>query len=505
MVEMRQLYVLWRSNGARHGQDVRQERRDDLFYFCRQNARRTTSSGAWPGALHGPRRAAAHSARSERLDRTFVMVKPDGVQRGLVGEIVARLEGRGSSSSRRGSSASRRSAWTGTTPSTWRSRSTPASSSTSCPGRACSWWSRGRTRRETVRTLTGATNPLEAAPGTIRGDFGLEIGRNVIHAADSPESAAREMGIHFPDGVVEYRPDRCAGPLRVTPSLFRADRRPDISSPRTCECMKGMLLLAAVLAIALAMAGCTGTPKPAPGVPGAADASVNETLRVFASGAQQALDRMDANVSAAAAALGATGLTGPGAEGTLLNLSRSGNGSGNYSNRRRHVRPERRDPRSDAHGLSVRRWREYPRLTERQAALNGTPGLSPKINLVEGFRGVALAYPVRNASGITGGVSLALRPERLLAVPALAALGNTSHALSAVQTDGTIIFDTNPGLIGQSILNATEYRGGDRLREDRPADCLDPLRVRAVPGQRDGPGPCLADCRPPRHRLAARR
>jgi nucleoside-diphosphate kinase len=48
-----------------------------------------------------------------------------------------------------------------------------------------------------VRTLVGKTNPQEAAPGTIRGDFGIDIGRNVIHASDSPESAAREIAIHF--------------------------------------------------------------------------------------------------------------------------------------------------------------------------------------------------------------------------------------------------------------------------------------------------------------------
>jgi len=225
--------------------------------------------------------------------------------------------------------------------------------------------------------------------------------------------------------------------------------------------MKGMLLLAALLAISLTAAGCTGTgpgtTMPTPGTPGAADASVNETLRVFAAGAQQALDRVDANVSAAATALGTTGLTGPGAEGVLLNLSRSGNGSGNYSadavtfNRNGEILAVMPEDYQFAVGANIH---GSPNV---QAALNGTPGLSSKISLVEGFRGVGLAYPVRNASGVEGGVSLALRPERLLAVPALAALGNTSHALSAVQTDGTIIFDANTRLIGQSILNATQY------------------------------------------------
>ena len=53
--------------------------------------------------------------------------------------------------------------------------------------------------------LIGATNPQEAAPGTIRGDFGIDIGRNVIHGSDSPESATREIAIHFkPNDLVTY-------------------------------------------------------------------------------------------------------------------------------------------------------------------------------------------------------------------------------------------------------------------------------------------------------------
>ena len=61
---------------------------------------------------------------------------------------------------------------------------------------------------KTVRTTVGATNPAEAAPGTIRGDLGLERGRNLIHASDCPESAAREIKLFFGDkGVVGYERD----------------------------------------------------------------------------------------------------------------------------------------------------------------------------------------------------------------------------------------------------------------------------------------------------------
>ncbi|MDD5419886.1 MAG: nucleoside-diphosphate kinase, partial [Methanomicrobiaceae archaeon] len=56
-----------------------------------------------------------------------------------------------------------------------------------------------------VRKMVGATNPAAAEPGTIRGDLALDIGRNVIHASDSPESAKREIGIHFsPEELVDY-------------------------------------------------------------------------------------------------------------------------------------------------------------------------------------------------------------------------------------------------------------------------------------------------------------
>ena len=50
-----------------------------------------------------------------------------------------------------------------------------------------------------IRRINGATNPLDALPGTIRGDFGLHVGRNVVHGSDSPESATREIALHFDD------------------------------------------------------------------------------------------------------------------------------------------------------------------------------------------------------------------------------------------------------------------------------------------------------------------
>ena len=139
------------------------------------------------------------------MDRTFVMVKPDGVQRGLVGEIVSRLEAKGLKlvAARFEKLPEAR-----VTEQYKEHLSKPffPSLKTYIMGGPCFLmvWE-GRNVVAIVRKVIGATNPQEAAPGTIRGDFGIDIGRNVIHASDSPESAAREIGIHFkPAEVFAY-------------------------------------------------------------------------------------------------------------------------------------------------------------------------------------------------------------------------------------------------------------------------------------------------------------
>jgi nucleoside-diphosphate kinase len=58
-----------------------------------------------------------------------------------------------------------------------------------------------------VRTMVGATRPWEAEPGTIRGDFGVVVAQNLIHASDSPETAAEELTLWFPEGVLDYPRD----------------------------------------------------------------------------------------------------------------------------------------------------------------------------------------------------------------------------------------------------------------------------------------------------------
>jgi nucleoside-diphosphate kinase len=140
------------------------------------------------------------------MDRTFVMVKPDGVARGLIGEVVGRLEAKGLRlvAARLEKLPEKR------VMDQYREHlEKPFFPSlrhyiTSGPVFLMVW--EGKSAVPVVRTLVGATNPAEAAPGTIRGDYALDIGRNVIHASDSPESAKREISIHFtPDDLLSYK------------------------------------------------------------------------------------------------------------------------------------------------------------------------------------------------------------------------------------------------------------------------------------------------------------
>jgi nucleoside-diphosphate kinase len=136
------------------------------------------------------------------MDRSFVMVKPDGVQRGLVGNIVSRLEAKGLKlvAARFENLPEAR-----VTEQYKEHLSKPFFPSLKkyIMGGPCFLmvWE-GRNVVAIVRKVIGSTNPAEAAPGTIRGDFGIDIGRNVIHASDSPESAATEIAIHFKSNEV---------------------------------------------------------------------------------------------------------------------------------------------------------------------------------------------------------------------------------------------------------------------------------------------------------------
>jgi nucleoside-diphosphate kinase len=139
------------------------------------------------------------------MEKTFLMVKPDGVQRNLIGEIVSRFEKKGFqlvggklmiisqelAEEHYGEHKER-----------------PFFGElvdfiTSGPVFAMVW--QGENVISTARQMMGSTNPKDAAPGTIRGDFGITVGKNVIHGSDSQESAVREIGLFFNESeVVEY-------------------------------------------------------------------------------------------------------------------------------------------------------------------------------------------------------------------------------------------------------------------------------------------------------------
>lgn len=131
------------------------------------------------------------------MERTLILVKPDAMQRGLAGTVLSRLEQRGlrvvglrllhvdrAMAERHYAEHVGKPFFEGL-----------VAYITSSPIVAAVF--EGSNAVAAARQTMGSTRPTEAAPGTIRGDFGLEVGRNLVHGSDSPESAAREIGIFF--------------------------------------------------------------------------------------------------------------------------------------------------------------------------------------------------------------------------------------------------------------------------------------------------------------------
>jgi len=142
------------------------------------------------------------------VERTLVLVKPDGVQRGLIGEITARLERRGlrlvAARFQRVDRALAERHYAV-------HRGKPfypglVDYITSAPVMAMVW--EGPQAVLAVRQTMGATRPTDAAPGTVRHDFGLEISRNLTHASDGPETAEQEVALWFrPEEIVSWDRD----------------------------------------------------------------------------------------------------------------------------------------------------------------------------------------------------------------------------------------------------------------------------------------------------------
>ncbi|AJO18755.1 MAG: nucleoside-diphosphate kinase [Bacillus sp. (in: Bacteria)] len=138
------------------------------------------------------------------MEKTFVMVKPDGVQRQLIGEILLRFERKGLQLI----GAKLMKVSEETAGEHYKEHNGKpffgelVDFITSGPVFAMVW--EGEEAIAVARQLIGKTNPKEALPGTIRGDFGMFVGKNIIHGSDSPESAAREINLFFKeDELVE--------------------------------------------------------------------------------------------------------------------------------------------------------------------------------------------------------------------------------------------------------------------------------------------------------------
>ena len=139
------------------------------------------------------------------MEKTFVMVKPDGVQRGLVGEVIARLERRGLRLV-----AAKFMAVSNEMAETHYGihKGKPFYNGlikyiTSAPVMAMVW--EGPNAVAAVRQTMGATRPLESAPGSVRHDYGLEVGRNITHASDSVENGLLEIALWFTtDEIVKW-------------------------------------------------------------------------------------------------------------------------------------------------------------------------------------------------------------------------------------------------------------------------------------------------------------
>lgn len=139
------------------------------------------------------------------MEKTFLMVKPDGVQRNLIGEIVSRFESKGyklagakmmqvsDELAKQHYGEHKEKPFFGEL----------VDFITSGPVFAMVW--EGENIIATARNMMGKTNPLEAAPSTIRGDFGITVGKNIIHGSDSSESAEREISLFFSENeIISY-------------------------------------------------------------------------------------------------------------------------------------------------------------------------------------------------------------------------------------------------------------------------------------------------------------
>ena len=137
-------------------------------------------------------------------ERTYIMIKPDGVQRGLIGNIIQRFEQRGYKLAAmklfQADEALLKEHYCDLVEKPF----FPSLLAYMLSGPVtCMVWE-GTNAVKMGRQMLGATNPQESMPGTIRGDFCIEVGRNICHGSDSVENAEKEIALWFKEGVVDW-------------------------------------------------------------------------------------------------------------------------------------------------------------------------------------------------------------------------------------------------------------------------------------------------------------
>ncbi len=133
--------------------------------------------------------------------RTLILIKPDGVQRNVIGEVISRIESKGlklvALELRTIDADTAHAHYAEHAEKSFFGELVDFITS----GPLVALVAEGERAIEAFRALAGATDPVKAAPGTIRGDFALQVAQNIVHGSDSPESAEREIKIFFPELV----------------------------------------------------------------------------------------------------------------------------------------------------------------------------------------------------------------------------------------------------------------------------------------------------------------
>mmetsp|Transcript_17409 Transcript_17409/g.40188 ORF Transcript_17409/g.40188 Transcript_17409/m.40188 type:complete len:149 (-) Transcript_17409:398-844(-) len=138
------------------------------------------------------------------MEQTYIMIKPDGVQRGLIGEIIGRFEQKGYKLVAMKLTSSTKDHMENHYADLKEKKFFHGLITYMTSGPVCAMVWEGKGVVLEGRKMLGATMPSESAMGTIRGDFCIEVGRNICHGSDSVDSAKAEIAMWFPEGVTTY-------------------------------------------------------------------------------------------------------------------------------------------------------------------------------------------------------------------------------------------------------------------------------------------------------------